>query len=199
MHQTKNIADGYLGSGTALNHAIKKHGRDNFQRIILYYAIDFDDMVCKEKELITEKIVLSDDYYNLRIGGQGGQLTEDIKKKIGKKSKKWWSKKSPEERTAHIKNMQRNYTTDYRRKLTTGESNGMYGKTPSATTKTLLREKSAKKDHTVLEWHHNDGRVFIGTMVDFYTSHKLCRAWTSRVRRGIKHTIKGWKFVKELT
>lgn len=198
MHETDNLNDGYLGSGIALTAAINKYGKDNFLKEIVYYAKNKEEMIKKEKELITEEIALSNDYYNLRIGGHGGKLTEEIKQKIGKKSKQWWEKKTPEERTQHVRYMQKNYTIEQRRELTLGRNNGMYGKTHSDKTKELLKEKSAKKDHTVLKWEHESGELFIGTMTDFYKKYNLCRAWVSRVRRGIKNTIKGWKFVEEL-
>lgn len=198
MHQTNDINDGYLGSGVALCAAIQKYGSKNFKKRILHQVDTYEKMVKLEQELITEEIVKSPEYYNLRIGGQGGALTEDAKAKIGKKSKERWNKMTVQERTEHIHRIHRNYTSERRRELTTGKLNGMYEKKHTEETKKLLKSRSAKKDCTILEWHHDSGDVFIGTMVDFYTKYNLCRAWTSRVRRGIKKKIKGWKYVREL-
>lgn len=68
-HKTKNLDDGYLGSGKLLRHAIKKYGLDNFHRKILF--------ICKtEKEMnLLEKILVVPDReinYNLCPGGHGG-------------------------------------------------------------------------------------------------------------------------------
>ena len=89
-HQTENPNDNYLGSGKALLAAIKLYGRENFQKEILF---DFDnelDMNSKERELITEEFVKSENTYNLGIGGEGGPHfkgrthSEATRKKVSK-------------------------------------------------------------------------------------------------------------------
>lgn len=75
-------ADTYLGSGTRLNKAIKKYGRENFKRIIIeqcktkdeldkreIYWIDFYDAVARE------------DFYNIAKGGDGGNTIEGYTQK----------------------------------------------------------------------------------------------------------------------
>lgn len=67
-HQTKDLDDGYMGSGKLLKAAIKKYGIESFTKEILH---DFDneaDMNAKEAELV----VVSEDTYNLCPGGHGG-------------------------------------------------------------------------------------------------------------------------------
>lgn len=68
-HQTKDLNDGYIGSGKLLKNAIAKHGIENFHKEILY--------ICKsEKHMnILEKILVVPDSeinYNLCQGGYGG-------------------------------------------------------------------------------------------------------------------------------
>ena len=198
MHQTEDLNSSYLGSGLALAAAIEKYGRESFSKKILHSLNSREEMIAMEKKLVTQEIVESDDYYNLRIGGHGGKLTDDIKKKIGAKSKAWWSQKSPAERTEHIRHMQRNYTTERRSEVSSGVNNGMYGKQHTEETKKKLQENSAKADHTITKWKHTDGCVFVGPMRDFYKTYNLCRAWCMRVRRGEKKTIKGWQYVGEV-
>lgn len=67
-HKTKNLNDGYMGSGKVLKRAIKKHGLENFSKEILHIFDNEEDMNAKEIELV----VLSEQSYNLCRGGFGG-------------------------------------------------------------------------------------------------------------------------------
>ena len=44
QHQTDNLNDGYIGSGIELNQDIKKFGKDNFKREILFDFDSFEEM-----------------------------------------------------------------------------------------------------------------------------------------------------------
>lgn len=70
QHQTYDPNDNYLGSGIELNEDIKKFGRENFKREILFDFDNLNDMDNKEKELVTEEFVARPDTYNMRVGGQ---------------------------------------------------------------------------------------------------------------------------------
>jgi len=72
QHQTNNLNDGYLGSGKILWNAINKYGIENFDRKILFFCKDKDEMDAKEKEIVNEEFVARDDTYNLKVGGDGG-------------------------------------------------------------------------------------------------------------------------------
>ena len=48
-HITDDINDGYLGSGTILNTAINKYGKNNFKKEILFLLLDLETMNQKEK------------------------------------------------------------------------------------------------------------------------------------------------------
>jgi len=68
-HQTKNINDGYLGSGKLLLRAITKYGLENFvTEIIGHYEVEWK-MTLAEKVLV---VCDSDLSYNLCPGGKGG-------------------------------------------------------------------------------------------------------------------------------
>ena len=71
MHQTNNIEDNYMGSGLLIKRAINKYGEDNFDKEYLYIFDNFDDMVEKEIELITNDLIESNQCYNLSLGGKG--------------------------------------------------------------------------------------------------------------------------------
>ncbi len=72
IHQTKNLDDGYLGSGTHLKHAVKKYGRENFNKEILYRFDTEQDMLLKEAELVDEDWCGLSNTYNICVGGFGG-------------------------------------------------------------------------------------------------------------------------------
>jgi len=67
-HQTKDLNDGYMGSGKVLKRAIEKNGIDNFKKEILFIFDNEQEMNAKEKELVT----LNEMSYNLCPGGKGG-------------------------------------------------------------------------------------------------------------------------------
>lgn len=71
-HQTKDLNDGYMGSGKKLKRAINKYGIENFEKEILFQFDSEIDMNAKEAELVTEEFCLREDTYNLCVGGQGG-------------------------------------------------------------------------------------------------------------------------------
>lgn len=72
-HKTKNINDGYLGSGTYLKRAIKKYGEENFNRVIRMFCRNEDIMNEMEEHLsYIEDWVGDKNCYNLRQGGDGG-------------------------------------------------------------------------------------------------------------------------------
>jgi hypothetical protein len=71
-HQTKNINDGYLGSGRYLKAAVAKHGTEAFVKEILHVFDTEVEMNAKEAELVTADFCLQEDTYNLCPGGRGG-------------------------------------------------------------------------------------------------------------------------------
>lgn len=95
-HETESLDDDYLGSGLILNKAIKKYGRHNFKKQVIYVFDNNKDMMDKEVEMITEEVINSPEYYNIAYGGQGGcivlksghPLYEITKKKISQTNSK---------------------------------------------------------------------------------------------------------------
>lgn len=72
VHKTKDIDDGYLGSGKMLRAAIEKYGRESFAREVLFLFDNENEMLAKEKELVNEEFYRRPDTYNLCEGGQAG-------------------------------------------------------------------------------------------------------------------------------
>ena len=97
QHQTYDVSDGYLGSGKELGDDIKRFGRENFKREILFDFDSFEEMNDKERELVNEDFVAREDTYNLVVGGRDikGNLTflgkhhsEETKRKISEMKRK---------------------------------------------------------------------------------------------------------------
>ena len=72
QHQTEDLNDGYLGSGKYLRAHIKKYGKENFKKEILFIYTTKEEMNAKEKELVTWDLVESSECYNQTIGGTCG-------------------------------------------------------------------------------------------------------------------------------
>ena len=100
-HITDNVNDNYLGSGHYLARAVKKYGKENFKKEIMFIFDNEQDMNNKEKELVDLEFVLRKDTYNLVLGGNGGQIVlkeghpkyEETKRKISssKQGIRWWT------------------------------------------------------------------------------------------------------------
>lgn len=73
VHRTDNPSKiDYYGSGKLLLQAIDKYGSENFTRETLFIFEESSEAFEKERELLTEDLLDSDDCYNLKKGGDGG-------------------------------------------------------------------------------------------------------------------------------
>ena len=90
-HLTSDLNDNYLGSGKALVASIKKYGKNNFKREILFHLNSEEEMNQKEKEIVTEELVNDPMCYNMTLGGEGGPIflgrhhTDETKQKLKEK------------------------------------------------------------------------------------------------------------------
>lgn len=96
VHKTKNIDDGYMGSGKIIQQAIEKYGIANFKKEILEVFNDPETMYNREKEIVTEEFLSHPNVYNLKEGGSGGfdfitknrlNLTPEVLRKRGESIK----------------------------------------------------------------------------------------------------------------
>jgi hypothetical protein len=71
-HKTKDLNDSYMGSGRYLKRAQEKYGIENFTKEILFVFDNADDMYKKEAEIVNEDFLVTENTYNLKIGGYGG-------------------------------------------------------------------------------------------------------------------------------
>ena len=66
FHSTDN--PNYLGSGVALQDAITKYGKENFQRTTIFEGTE-EECLELEEFIVDEEFVLSESNYNLTVGG----------------------------------------------------------------------------------------------------------------------------------
>jgi len=74
VHSTQNLYDGYLGSGKMLKLDILKYGKENFERTILHYCYNEQQMYEVESKIVDKSFVSRKDTYNITIGGHGGDV-----------------------------------------------------------------------------------------------------------------------------
>jgi hypothetical protein len=70
-HITKNVDDGYMGSGKRLAYAKKKYGVENFKKEILSFHESPEEMLAEEVRLVNEEFLGRANVYNLTCGGRG--------------------------------------------------------------------------------------------------------------------------------
>lgn len=70
IHETEDTEDGYLGSGDLLKAAIRKYGKENFSREILYSNLTREEASNIENKLVDEDFIKREDTYNLALGGK---------------------------------------------------------------------------------------------------------------------------------
>jgi len=139
-HKTKNLGDGYVGSGKLLKAAVNKYGREKFKVEILEWFDNETSMNSREAELVTEEFCLRDDNYNLCAGGRGGfsyiyrERLWDTPQRL-EAAKRTWSEKA-KRRFAALKAIPQDELTRRR---------------------ALGRERSGKRSgHKKGQYHHSD-------------------------------------------
>lgn len=147
MHITKDLNDGYMGSGKLLKKAIAKYSIENFKKQILSVHETKQQMICEEKKLLTPGVIKDSMSYNIAPGGQGGfvfsnhPLESQMKKIIGDKIS--MAKKGVKFSEKHKSNISKNHAD------VSGEKNPMYGKNHKDFTLTLLRERAKNRSKKV--------------------------------------------------
>lgn len=82
VHKTDNPNDGYLGSGRAIEEAVRKYGRDSFEKEIIFITESKEEAYKKETELTLD--FNTNKTYNMRLGGVGGFTKENAHKGYNK-------------------------------------------------------------------------------------------------------------------
>lgn len=69
VHCSRSIKDRYMGSGTRIREAIKKEGIENFEKSILEFFENKEDMLKREREVVNKNFIKREDTYNVILGG----------------------------------------------------------------------------------------------------------------------------------
>ncbi len=83
-HSTENLDDGYMGSGVAINEAIKNEGLENFRRHILKFFETSQDAFAFEQMLVDVEFINDESTYNIALGGGNGWDTINIDEEFRK-------------------------------------------------------------------------------------------------------------------
>lgn len=154
-HKTKNINDGYMGSGKYIKLAIEHYGIKNFDKEILFDFLTEDEMWEKERELVDFNDEMS---YNMKEGGSGGwtavneKLTPEHYKTAGKKGSDAFRKKmesDPEFKNRHSETSRKNIKKLWKEQPHLFENFGYdwTGKTHKQSTIEKMKETHAKNNH----------------------------------------------------
>lgn len=110
--------DNYLGSGSALRNAIKKHGKDNFKKDILEICSDAQHCDEREKYWISLYDAVHDKtFYNIAAGGEGGNTYEGLSAEELQRISEIKSQKSKGENNPRYR---ANVTAEIREKISAG-------------------------------------------------------------------------------
>ena len=71
MHSTRNLNDGYIGSGVFLRNSVRKHGIETHICVIVEFCDDREALAKREAEIITEELLKDPLCMNLNLGGMG--------------------------------------------------------------------------------------------------------------------------------
>ena len=77
-HITNNLNDNYLGSGTYIRKDIKKLGKSNFSKEILFNFDNAAEMFAKEAEIVNEQFILDENTYNIVLGGRDFNIIGNV-------------------------------------------------------------------------------------------------------------------------
>ena len=81
MHSTDNLEDGYMGSGKRLRRSLNKYGKENHKVEILEFVSSREELIKKEKEIVSLNEIAKKQCMNLMAGGRGGFISDKQQKK----------------------------------------------------------------------------------------------------------------------
>ena len=167
MHITRNLDDGYLGSGTRLRYSVNKYGKENFIKEILEFLPDKESLSKREAEIVNEELLQNPLCINLTWGGNGNwsylNSNSDIQRKNAQKAneKMEWLRKNDIE---WCKKTSLNISNGQRESYKNGriiKTPDWTGKTHSEKTKELLKTIRSEKHPGAGEKNSQFGTILI--------------------------------------
>jgi hypothetical protein len=148
MHSTDNLEDGYFGSGQALWHSIRKHGKEKHRFEILKTFQTRKEACEYERLLVDENMVADRNSLNLRLGGSYVYRKPDKEEASANKSmaiRAFYA--SPESEAARAKisaaHKDRKHTTEARKNMGTAAANRIVKQKETGQWESI-QEKNAK-------------------------------------------------------
>jgi len=136
VHCTDIIDDSYVGSGKVIKNAIKKYGKQNFKKEILYDVDTAELAYFIEELLVDDEFIKRKDVYNIKVGGTGGQAfllhTQESKNKMLGRIP--WNKGKILRKHTKEENMKNSIANS-------GINNAFYNKSHKQESKDLIRKK----------------------------------------------------------
>lgn len=130
QHSTDSLFDGYLGSGTRFKQALKRYGKDAFERRIVLFLPDLKTAKWAERQFITHEDTTNPMCYNCFGGGSGYTMTDATAEKLSQSNvRRYKARRAAGDVTYRATNKMRNepvleHSNSDRHK---GEKNPMYG------------------------------------------------------------------------
>jgi group I intron endonuclease len=186
IHSTKDLNDGYLGSGTLLKSSIKKNGKENFKFEYLEFFENYDDLREAEKKLVNEELLKNPKCLNLVYGGGGGFISPKGAQKggiVAGKIRKERLENNPEEREKYIES--------FRQKRKEWQLEGKLKTPPNWTGKKHREESKSKIGEANSQKQRAEGNSQFGT----------CWITNGTENKKIKKTEKlpkGWEFGRKI-
>lgn len=72
VHNTNDLDDGYMGSGSRLHIAYQKYGIENFKKEIVKFFNSSKEAFEYESEIVNEELTNNNECYNIQLGGRNG-------------------------------------------------------------------------------------------------------------------------------
>lgn len=151
VHRTNNLNDNYLGSGKRIKYAIKKYGKENFVKEILFLFDTYKEALEYENLIVNESLVINPNCYNIRIGGKGG-FEKGLWKGVVR------SKEYKDKMSAVIKNWHKcvGHSEETKKKISVGGKGRQSGMKDKHHTEESKRKIKLKRATQIITQEHKD-------------------------------------------
>jgi len=209
VHSTEVLEDEYLGSGRDVCKAVKKYGKENFKRDILYFCLTDKDAYLIESQIVDVWFVKRKDTYNLTLGGFGGNtIINYSEKELQNRSKKISKSLSGLKRTKEQKEITKQAMIKVHKNRTTEEKEEISQKISEANRNRNFTEKqileivekrkdtiSKKSEKELLEISQKISKANKGRKQS--EEHIKKRVETRKLKNNFKHTEESRKKLSE--